>query len=88
MRDISHNLEIAKPLFIYFIKNMNWELSQWIQYAGIEEDESSVYFKFKSSDNSLNFTIYAGVKINNIEYFLRGKTNDISNYFADIKDNI
>lgn len=85
MKDINYNLEIAKPNFLYFIKNMDRELSQWIQYNGVEVDGSDIFFKFKSSQNSLNFKIYGGVNINEIYYLLSGKTNEIYNFFKKLK---
>lgn len=87
MGDISHNLEVAKPNFLYFIKNMNQELSQWIQYNGVDEDGSKIFFKFKSSQNSLNFKVYGGVNVSNIYELLSGKSNEIYNYFKMLKYN-
>ena len=84
-RDINYNLEIAKPNFLFFIKNMDKELSQWIQYNGVEIDGSDIFFKFKSSQNSLNFKIYGGVNINEIYYLLSGKSNEIYNFFKKLK---
>lgn len=83
-KDIQHNLEIAKPLFQYFIKNMNSELSQWIQYAGVEIKPGHLYFRFKSSNNSLNFTVYAGVNINDIGLLLRAQSNYIYDFFDSL----
>lgn len=87
--DINHNLELAKPRFLYFIKNMDKELSQWIQFSGVKEDVSSVYFNFKSSQNSLSFKVYAGVNIGNIHFELLSRRNEIYKYFRQLKyDNI
>jgi len=85
IRDINHNLEVAKPNFLYFTKNMNQELSQWIQYNGVEKDGSKIFFKFKSSQNSLNFKVYGGVDVNNIYELLSGKSNEIYEYFKKLK---
>ena len=85
MKDIKHNLEVAKPNFLYFIKNMDQELYQWIQYNGVEIEGSKIFFKFKSSQNSLNFKVYGGVNINDIYYLLRGKSNEIYDYFKKLK---
>jgi len=85
VNNINHNLEVAKPMFLYFIKNMNKELSQWIQYNGVDVDGSKIFFNFKSSQNSLNFKVYAGVNINNIYEFLRSKSNEIYEYFKKLK---
>jgi len=84
-RDINHNLEVAKPNFLYFTKNMNQELSQWVQYNGVEQDGSKIFFKFKSSQNSLNFKVYGGVNVNNIYELLMGKSNEIYDYFKKLK---
>ena len=86
MEKIKHNLNVATPEFIYFIKNMKTELSQWIQYCGVEiENESRIIFKFKSSQKNLSFTIYAGVNTGDIYFLLRGKSNEIYDYFRALK---
>ena len=85
MKDINHNLEVAKPKYLYFIKNMDKELSQWIQYNGVEIDGSKIFFKFKSSQNSLNFKVYGGVNINDIYHLLSGKSNEIYDFFKKLK---
>lgn len=88
-KEINHNLEVAKPNFLYFVKNMNYELSRWIQYTGVEKDGSKIFFKFKSSQNSLSFKVYGGVSINNIYELLSGKSGEIYDYFKKLKyDNI
>jgi hypothetical protein len=84
--EISHNLEVAKPNFLYFINNMNPELARWVQYSGIETEGSRIIFNFKSSQNSLNFSIYGGVNTNQIDQILRSKSNDIYNYFRNLKN--
>lgn len=81
---INHNLNVAKPMFLYFVDNMNKELSQWIQYAGAESEGSQIYFTFKSSQNSLTFKVYAGVNVNDVFYLLKGKTNFIYHYFNEL----
>ena len=86
MEKIKHNLNVATPGFKYFIENMNPELSQWFQFRGVEiENENSIIFKFKSSQKNLSFTIYAGVNTGNIYFLLRSKTNEIYNYFRNLK---
>ena len=86
MEKIKHNLDVATPRFKYFIENMNSELSQFIQYCGVEiENENSIIFRFKSSQNNLSFTVYAGVNTGNVYFLLRGKRNEIYNYFRDLK---
>ncbi len=83
---IDHNLEVAKPSFLYFISNMKPDLRRWIQYNGIEKERSRIYFKFKSSQVSLSFKIYAGVNVNNTAEELRAKSNEIYDYFKKLKD--
>ena len=85
MKDINHNLQIAKPSFLYFIKNMDKELTQWMQYNGVEIEDSKIFFKFKSSRNSLSFRVYGGVNINDIYFLLNGKSNDIYDFFKELK---
>ena len=87
MNLIQHNLEVAKPRFLYFIRNMNYELRQWIQYRGVEVEGSSIYFKFKSSQNSLSFEVYAGVNIGDIEWLLDAHSNEIYDFFKQLKNN-
>ena len=85
MRDISHNLEVAKPGFLYFIKNMDAELSQWIQYYGVSLKGKTIFFNFKSSQNSLSFSVYGGVNAGDVHDLLKGKTNEIYQFFKDLK---
>jgi hypothetical protein len=82
---IQHNLNVAKPSFISFIKNMNPELSRWIQYCGVEDENGSIIFKFKSSQNSLRFEVYGGVSVNNVFELLRGNSNEIYDFFKELK---
>lgn len=83
---ILHHLDLATPNFLYFIKNIKNELSVYIQYAGVENDNGKLYFKFKSSQNSLNFKIYAGENTNNNYYILKAKTNEIYCFFRNLKN--
>ena len=85
MQKIDFFLQVAEPMYLYFIKNMGSELSQWIQYKGVEIEGDQMYFTFKSSQNSLSFKIYAGLNTNNSFYILKGKTNEISNFFSKLK---
>ena len=85
MQSISHNLEVAKPVFVWFIRNIKPEISKWIQYNGVNFDERGIFFKFKSSQNSLNFEVYAGVNIGDIGFLLTAKTNEIYQYFRALK---
>lgn len=87
MTDLQHSLELAKPGFLFFIKNMNPELCQYIQYNGIERKGDDLFFTFKSSENSLNFKVYAGENINNSYRKLKGKTNEIYDFFKMVKYN-
>lgn len=82
---IAHNLEIAKPNFLYFIVNINKEIAQWIQYKGVEVKDDQLFFCFKSSQNSLSFKVYAGVNVNDIFYLLQSKSNEIYEYFKQLK---
>jgi hypothetical protein len=86
MGNISYNLDLVTPIFIDFIKNINMEFSQWIQYNGIELENDTIYFKFKSSQNSLNFKVYGGLNNDNIYYLLKGKTSLIFNHFENVKN--
>ncbi len=86
MKDISHNLELATPMFLYFIKNINKELAKCIQYRGVELDNDNIIFNFKSSQNTLSFKVYGGINVNNAYECLKSKTNHIYNYFKILKD--
>ncbi len=85
MEQIEHNLKITEPIFLYFIKNMDYELSRGIQYNGVELEGRLIYFKFKSSQNSLSFKIYGGIDVNNAFTKLKGKTNEIFEFFRKLK---
>jgi hypothetical protein len=82
---IQHNLNVAKPSFLSFIKNIHPDMARWIQYVGVEDENGSIIFKFKSSQNSLRFEVYGGVSINNIFELLRGSSNEIYEYFKKLK---
>jgi hypothetical protein len=86
---ISHNLDVADPRFLYFIKNMNYDLACWIQYVGFENDNGRLYFKFKSSQESLRFEIFAGICVNDVESDLSISFNEIYEHYRKLKyDNI
>lgn len=85
MEQIEHNLKISEPMFLYFVKNMGTELSRGIQYNGVELEGRLIYFKFKSSQNSLSFKIYGGIDVNNAFTKLKGKTNEIFEFFRKLK---
>lgn len=86
--DIEHNLEVAKPSFLYFVENMTLELRQWIQYTGVLVESNRLYFTFKSSQNSMNFKVWAGVNVLDIEFKLLAKSGEIYNYFKDLKNSV
>jgi hypothetical protein len=82
---IQHNLNVAKPSFLSFIKNIHPDMARWIQYAGVEDEKGSIIFKFKSSQNSLRFEVYGGVSINDVFELLRGSSDEIYDYFRNLK---
>lgn len=86
IEDIMHNCRVAEPTFLFFIKNMKLELARWIQYNGVTIENGGVYFNFKSSQNSLNFQVYAGVCTHELlETTLLANSNFIYGYFRAIK---
>ena len=85
LRDIRHNLKVAEPSFLTFIKGMDKSLSKWIQYNGVREENSKLFFMFKSSNSSIMFEVYAGVNVNDIFYLLRSNSNAIYDYFRELK---
>lgn len=78
-------MKVAKPIYLTFLKAINPAMFRWVQYVGLEVDERGLFFKFKSSQNSLSFTTYAGANVNNTEELLRGRTNEIYDYFKALK---
>jgi hypothetical protein len=91
IEDIRHNLEVAKPGFMYFALNMDKDLLRWVQYVGLEADASRLFFYFESSQNSLNsisFRVYAGVNINDTFDLLTMYSNEIYVYFKALKQSI
>lgn len=85
MKSINYSLELVTPSFLSYLKNFDKDFAKWIQYVGCYNDKDRIYFKFKHSQNSLNFECYAGENINNMDLFLKGKTNDIYEYFKKLK---
>lgn len=88
MEKIDTNINIAKTEFINITKNLTKECLYYIQFRGVILKNDNVYFNFKSSQNSINFKIYAGVNINDIYFTLKGKTDYIYTFFEQIKNNI
>jgi hypothetical protein len=82
---IQHNLDVALVGFISMISRMDIELSRWVQYQGIEKNGSNILFKFKSSQNSLSFSVYGGVSIGDIEYKIEGNYDLVYNFFRTKK---
>jgi hypothetical protein len=82
---IQHNLDCALNGFISMISKMDIELSRWIQYQGIEKNGSYIVFKFKSSQNSLSFSVYGGVSIGDVEYKIEGNYDLVYNFFRTKK---
>jgi hypothetical protein len=85
IKEIEHNLEVAKPLFLAFITNMNPSLARWIQYRGFEIKGSGLVFNFKSSQNSLSFSCFAGVAMPDMETKLFVFNELIYEYFKALK---
>jgi hypothetical protein len=82
---IQHNLDVALVGFISMISKMDIELSRWVQYKGIEVEGSRILFKFKSSQNSLSFSVYGGVVIGDVEYKIDGNYDLVYNFFRTKK---
>ena len=76
---------VAKPTYLAFLKAINPSEFQWIQYVGLEVNPRGLFFKFKSSQNSLSFTTYAGVNINDTEELLMGRSDEVYEYFKALK---
>jgi hypothetical protein len=60
IKDIQHNLDMATPIFKHYLKNIHWELAQYIYLEKAEIDGDDVWFYFKSSGLPLSFHIYGG----------------------------
>lgn len=88
IKKINTNLEIAKTEFIHISKNFKTDALYYIQYRGAVLIDSNIYFNFKSSNNSINFKVYAGVDVNDCFLSIKSKTNYIFNFFEDIKNTI
>ena len=85
MRSIEHNLKVAKPTYLTFLKAIDPAMFRWVQYVGLEASDRGLFFKFKSSQNSLSFTTYAGVNVGDTSFLLLGRSDEIYKYFKAIK---
>ena len=85
MKTINHSLELVTPLLLNYLENFSKDFSKWVQYVGCYEEHGKIYFKFKHSQNSLNFECYAGENIDNLEMFLKVRNNEIYEYFKKLK---
>ena len=86
MKSINHSLEIVTPMFLSYLKNFDKDFAKWIQYVGCyTSSDGKLFFKFKHSQNSLNFECYAGENIDNLEMSLKIRNNEIYEYFKKIK---
>lgn len=78
---LQYNLEVAKPAFIRMMKELNPKAGRWIQYVGHEIKGNTIFFKFKSSQNSMSFEVYGGYIA--VEAYI--PYAEIYQYFKEVK---
>ncbi len=86
--NISPYIELAKPVYEFYIKNLSKDFSTYIKYNGIELEGSRIYFKFNSTGYNFNFCIEAGFDIDGSYYKLKTRSSDIFQEFEKIKLNL
>ena len=83
---IEHNVDLARPYFLEYCKQLAPGALKWIQYKGYEVEKGKIYFLFKSSQNSLRFKVGAGLLLNpEYEYYFRGNSAKLYEYFKSLK---
>jgi len=60
IKKIQTNLDMAKPMFEFYLKNINWEIAQWLYLEKAIIKDHRIWFYFKSSSISMEFRIYGG----------------------------
>jgi hypothetical protein len=60
IKDLQQNIDMATPMLNHYLKNMSWELAQWIYLEKSVIEEDDVWFYFRSSGIPVSFHIYAG----------------------------
>lgn len=80
--NITPYIELAKPVYEFYIKNLSKDFSTYIKYNGIELEGSRIYFKFNSTGYSFNFSIEAGFDIDGSYYKLKARSSDIFREFG------
>lgn len=60
IKEVQHNIDMATPMFNHYLKNMSWELAQWIYLEKVAIEGDDVFFYFKRSGLNLSFFIYGG----------------------------
>lgn len=68
-----------------FLQAIDKSMFRWVQYVGLEVEDRGLFFKFKSSQNSLSFSVYAGVNVGDTSFLLQGRTDEIYEHFKAIK---
>ena len=93
-KEILWNLKMAERKFLSFItEELQPESARWIQYAGASPEpfkKCGILLHFKSSQNSLKFSISAGssfVDKENPVAIFDFHADFIYNYFEDVKYN-
>ena len=62
--------------------------AKWIQYAGVEVENEAIYFKFKSSQNSIEFKFFVHTEIDGdftLSLILNAHYMEIYEYFRNLK---
>ena len=86
LQSIQYHLDVAKPLFIRVMRDeIQPKAGRWIQYQGYEIIGDTVYFRFKSSQNSLSFLVYGGLMNPNLEGDISFLYSEIYEYFKALK---
>jgi len=83
--NITPYIELVKPVYEFYIKNMSKDFSTYIKYNGIELEGTRIYFKFNSTGYSFNFSIEAGFDIDGSFNKLKARSSDIYIEFEKIK---
>lgn len=85
-KNIQTNLDVAKPMFEFYLSNINWDIAQWLYLEKAVIHEHEIWFYFKSSSVSLEFRVYGGVNVQDLKS-LSAYYDEAYLYFQRIKWN-
>jgi hypothetical protein len=86
LQKIQTNLDVATPMFQFYLKNISWDIAQWLYLEKTIIEQHEIWFHFTCSSIPLQFRVYGGVNVHNLKSF-SAYYLDAYLYFTRIKLN-